>query len=289
MRDDFAVFILSHGRADRVHTISALERGGYTGRWYIIIDNEDDQGPEYIRRYGDRVIVFDRTKPADFDVGDNTGDRRVVIYARNECHRIAAELGLTYFLELDDDYASFSYRWAEGASLRSRVITRRLDDVFAAMLDFLDVSGALTVCFSQGGDTLGGVRDWRAGVKRKAMNSFFCRTDRPFKFVGRINEDVCTPLMLGQQGHLFLTVFDVCIVQKETQSNAGGMTDVYLDAGTYLKSFYSVMYRPDCVKVYALNTKFSRLHHLINWKTAVPKLISSRWRKPDPASAAPAH
>ena len=32
MRDDFAVFILTHGRADNVATIKALRRGDYSGK-----------------------------------------------------------------------------------------------------------------------------------------------------------------------------------------------------------------------------------------------------------------
>ena len=40
---DFAVFILSHGRADTISTYRALRDGGYTGRTYVVIDNEDDQ------------------------------------------------------------------------------------------------------------------------------------------------------------------------------------------------------------------------------------------------------
>ena len=38
--EDFAVFILTHGRADNVKTYKTLKRFGYTGKIYIIIDNE---------------------------------------------------------------------------------------------------------------------------------------------------------------------------------------------------------------------------------------------------------
>ena len=31
------------------------------------------------------------------------------------------------------------------------------------------------------------------------------------------------------------------LLQKETQSNSGGLTDIYLELGTYVKSFYSVI------------------------------------------------
>lgn len=44
--NDFAVFILSHGRAGNIKTLKALENGNYSGKWYIVIDNEDDQAEE---------------------------------------------------------------------------------------------------------------------------------------------------------------------------------------------------------------------------------------------------
>lgn len=37
--------------------------------------------------------------------------------------------------------------------------------------------------------------------------------------------------------------------RKHNQKNKGGMSDVYIDKGTYLKSFYSVMFAPSCVKI----------------------------------------
>ena len=61
MRDDFAVFILTHGRADNVVTLKSLLRGGYTGRWYMVIDDEDDDAEKYQGKYGaDHVIMFDK-------------------------------------------------------------------------------------------------------------------------------------------------------------------------------------------------------------------------------------
>ena len=104
MRDDFAVFILTHGRADNVVTLKMLRQGGYTGRWYCIIDDEDDQADLYRRNFGkDRVIVFDKKAAYDrADTMDNFNNHLAIIYARNESYRIAKQLGLQYFLMMDD-------------------------------------------------------------------------------------------------------------------------------------------------------------------------------------------
>lgn len=277
----FAVFILSHGRPDNVKTVNALLSSGYSGEWYIVIDNEDKRADEYIARYGDRVRIFDKLAVSKtFDTADNFNERRTVVYARNYCFQLAKELGVEYFLELDDDYNGFYHRYADGDSLRA-VKAKRIDNLFDMMLDFLEDSGALTVAFAQAGDFIGGLGGGKftQGILRKAMNTFFCKTSNPFDFLGRINEDVNTYVKMGSEGKLFFTICDVAIVQGQTQSNAGGMTDVYVDNGTYLKSFYTVMYCPSSVVIRAMGSKHYRLHHNVNWDCAVPKILSENWKK----------
>ena len=282
MRDDFAVFILSHGRADNLITLKTLNRCGYSGRWYVIVDNEDDTITEYLRNFGEEhVIVFDKLEASKhFDSFDQSDNRKTIVYARNECFRIAKDLGLTYFLELDDDYRSFEFRWSEGGKLRTREM-RNIDRVFDAMLGFLDCTGACTVAFAQGGDLIGGKdgSKFKQGLLRKAMNSFFCRTDRPFTFVGRINEDVNTYTTLGSRGHLFLTVTSMDLVQINTQHSSGGMTDAYLSLGTYNKSFYTIMAMPSCVRISTMGNQYYRIHHKIDWNSCVPKILNERFRK----------
>jgi len=39
---DFAVFILSHGRPNDVITYKTIIKQGYTGKIFIILDNEDN-------------------------------------------------------------------------------------------------------------------------------------------------------------------------------------------------------------------------------------------------------
>ena len=121
MRDDFAVFILTHGRADTVLTKKALDGQGYTGKIYYIVDSEDDQIEKYRANFGaENVIVFDKQKAVDrTDTMDSFNEHRAIVYARNECFKIAKNMGLTYFLELDDDYTRFEYRTIRDGKLSS--------------------------------------------------------------------------------------------------------------------------------------------------------------------------
>ena len=281
MRDDFAIFILTHGRADRVETVKTLERCNYTGKWYIVIDNEDDSEDEYRRIFGNRVLQFDKLAVSKtFDTMDLSDDRRTIVYARNVCFDLAKQVGVRFFLELDDDYKSFEWRYIEDNKFRGKAVTD-MDKVCNIMLDFLEESNADTVAMTQGGDFIGGKDGGNVskGVLRKAMNSFFCDVNKPFKFIGRINEDVNTYVSLGSVGKLFFSVTDVSLTQETTQKNKGGMSDVYLDMGTYLKSFYTVMVAPSCVKIAMMGDKHRRIHHRINWDCAVPKILNEKWRK----------
>ena len=111
------------------------------------------------------------------------------------------------------------------------------------------------------------------------MNTFFLRTDRPLKFMGSINEDVNLYVTGGLRGVKFATIMRMRIDQKQTQANSGGLTDIYLDLGTYIKSFYSVMYAPSCVHVYEMGVNHKRLHHTVSWKHTAPLIISEEWKQ----------
>jgi hypothetical protein len=105
MRDDFCAFILSHGRPDRVHTYKTLMKAGYTGKVYIVIDDEDKTADEYRKIYGDKVLQFCKQEYAEkLDEGDNTGKRTSTIYARAAMFDLAPQVGCKYFIQLDDDY-----------------------------------------------------------------------------------------------------------------------------------------------------------------------------------------
>ena len=281
MNNSFVALILTHGRPDKVITYSALRKHGHTGSIIIVVDNEDATLEEYKKKFPD-VYVFDKKAvAAQIDEGDNFQDRRAIIYARNVAFQIARERGYRYFIELDDDYQEFSYTYTREGELKQRGI-RSLDKVFDTLIDFKNNVGALTVAMAQRGDFMGGKENNLVQgeiLKRKAMNSFICDTEQPFRFFGKINEDVNTYVVLGSRGSLFLQVPHVALNQVSTQQSSGGMTDIYLDSGTYVKSFYTVMYAPACTCIRMMGTKHRRLHHSINWNNAVPKIIPEQFKK----------
>lgn len=278
MRNDFAVIIPTHGRHDRVFTIDSLKKSGYTGNFYLLCDDEDKQLDKYKAKYGDKVMVFSKDDyKGKFDKMDNFGNKACVVYARNAMWDIAKKIGLKYFAVADDDYTSFQYRITPEGGYYARTVKNNLDDVFNSYIDFLITSKVDTVCFAQGGDYIGGkectniVNGFK--VFRKMMNLYFFDINKPIEFKGTINEDLTSSVTEGRTGRVILTSLMNSITQKETQAQAGGLTEIYLELGTYVKSFYSVIAAPSCVKVALMGNNQARIHHQVTWKNAVPKII----------------
>lgn len=278
----FAVFILTYGRADKVITYKILRKGGYTGKIYLLCSTDDKQLEKYKELYGEEVIVFDKNDyKGTFDIGDNLDKDNVVVFARNANFDIAKSLGLDYYLQLDDDYNDFLYRIPTPEKLIG-VKVKDLDRLFNNFVNFLEKSNAYSVAFAQGGDFIGGKdNDIFHSIfrKRKIMNCFFNSTKRPYQFYGRINEDVNCYIQNGKMGYLFLTHPTIAINQHETQTNSGGLSEFYLDSGTYVKSFYTVLFNPSACKVRLMGEINKRLHHSIKWDNAIPMIISDKYKK----------
>jgi len=282
---DFVVFILTHRRPDNVITLKTLKKCGYTGKIYLVIDNEDKTASKYIENFGiENVKIFDKKYYADnVDEGNNFDERRTITHARNACFDIAEQLGITYFLQLDDDYTAFEYRYEsrEGKKLLVHKINN-LNKIIELYIRFYKNTNFKSIAFAQGGDFIGGAANpyvQKRPLMRKCMNSFICSTKRRFQFIGAMNEDVNTYTTLGSRGVLFGTIPMISLVQIATQSQNNGITDMYLKYGTYCKAFTTVMMMPSSVKINKMGNKNMRIHHSINWNNTVPKILCKKHKK----------
>ncbi len=281
MRDDLCMLILTHGRPDKVCTYKSLRKHGYTGKIYLVVDDMDKTLPRYQEIYGEEVLIFSKEKIAPhMDAGDNFPPRSV-IYARNVSHALAEQVGCTYFMQLDDDYAQFRYKFDDTLNYAYHPM-KNLDLILDIMIEFYESSGCITLAMAQGGDFIGGGAS-RYGKSitlfRKSMNSFLCSTKRPFQFQGQLNDDVNTYTGGSRKGQLFFTTNMIALEQAATQQNSGGLTELYLDMGTYVKSFYTVMFEPSCCKVTDFGPKDRRLHHRLDWDRIAPKILREDHRR----------
>lgn len=291
---DFCVLIISYGRADNVLSYKLMTSIS-KAPVYIICSDDDKTLPRYKELYGeDHILVFNKEEEKkNFDVGDNfPGMYNSSCFAHNTYFRFARQLGFKYFLAMDDDSMWYVIRYINlnekpkeknGKTYRTlhyaKIPQGYFDKICEQYFRLLD-SAPWIYCtaFAQGGDFIGGQYSqvYQDGVKFKAMNSFFCCTDKEWKMPGRINEDASAYCVNNPTGKLFMTIPGVMLQQPPTQQCSGGMTDIYKNNGTWLKTAYTVMMCPSAVK---FSYKFGRVHHHIINDNNVPKIISSRYRK----------
>lgn len=278
----FVVFILCYNRPNMVKTLNTLNKCNYVGEYKLILGSDDPQLSEYIKIYGENnIYVFNKDDYKWVDKQDTFDRMNCVVYARNAVFDIAKDLGYKYFVVLDDDYTEIRYRFEDKGSLSSKYC-KDANELFNVMFELLEASPKITcTALAQTGDYIGGLGSalLKGTTIRKIMNSWFCSTDKRFIFTGTINEDTTAYTTLGSRGYLFLTVQKASINQADTQQLSGGLTDVYLDLGTYIKSYYSVMSCPSAVKINIMGDTHYRIHHNVKWNNCVPKIISGRYKK----------
>ena len=278
MRDDFAVMICSHGRAETLTTYDALKKCGYSGKIIIVIDDEDEQQNAYNERF-DHVEVFckeDYFREAD---GVIEGKQKAILYARNACYDIAEKNGLSYFAELDDDITGFDFRYIENGKARSSKAVC-LDEIFETLLSLFNHERVKVIGIMNQGAYIGGVnaKAFKEGVKRSVSNLFLLDTKRRVNFIASMNEDTCSALVYGQRGDLFLALNGVMQSSEPIGGNTtgNGMCDFYRKLTPFARTFIAVVVRPDCVLAEPAKDTF-RIR--ISWKNAVPYIINARWKK----------
>ena len=81
--ESFAVFILSHERAEHLYTYKTLRERGYTGEIYIVIDSQDKQIERYKQNFSYVLIFNNKEINTRMDIGDNINVFYVGVFARN--------------------------------------------------------------------------------------------------------------------------------------------------------------------------------------------------------------
>jgi len=283
MNKRFAVFILSHGRAKTITTYDVMRKYGYTGDMYVVIDNEDEQENEYRKRFGKDIIQFDKREYVlKTDLGDLDDDRRIGVLARNFIQDKAQDMGYQYHLQLDDDIHDFVAR----VIINNKLVCKKiydLDTVFESILYYMDNTPFTALSFGIPPYYSGGLNNgsWKKQMIPKTMTTFIMRANDKRYFHMRMNDDITTSILGNIRGKMYYTFLPIMIDLDATQVQAGGMTEIYQDNGTYRKSFYTVMCAPSCTKISSMGVNDFRVHHEINWNNCTPKIINQKWKKRD--------
>lgn len=281
MTKKFAVFILTHGRPHNQLTVKTLQKLGYTGDLYLVVDDQDETFDEYVAEWGPkRVVVFHK----DYfirhtDTGLSTPVPKFAVFARNAIEHIAKYMGYKTFLMLDDDITKIRIRLPEVDSLKSFQFNGNFNSIIEKSVDYvLDCDIA---CMGLGFCNLyiGGVENFNKENPRQRLcaEAFIRNTTHPIKWRLNMVEDLITSIDAAWRGDVWFQFLPIqCEILMSEGAVDGGNSDVYRQLGMYRISFMPVIAYPSSNSV-RLGKK--------SWASTtspdkcIPKIISSRYRK----------
>lgn len=271
------IYIISKGRP-QCRTADALTRMGYRGEWFIVCGNNDETIEEYRKNWGnERVLEFDWYEQVKrSDLMDNFGVVNMgsgAVPVRNATRDISKKRGETRHWQFDDDYLGF--KMFDNKTKSNRRITAEEFERRLYQIAEFGVEGNLpNVGFALASDTF---PDKALTFSRRIFNAHnLTNGDNFTEWKGRMNDDLINAITVYQNGMCEYSFKFLCMEFPQTQSEAGGNTDIYKEDGTVRKTAYAVMADPLNVK---LVVKFGRYHHEVNWSSVCPKLIHEKYAK----------
>lgn len=279
MEKSFAVFILTHERANEQRTYQALKKQGYTGEIFLIVDDTDREKNIYIDKFGkDNVIIFNKKKEyKKTDTLSNRGMLKSSTFARNVIFEIAKEKGIKYFISSDDDYTGFSVRPIKNGSLKSWKV-KNLDKLFEISVKFFKMTGVWALSYMSPQRAIGGLSNKKIarGFEINLQNFYLCDVDKKIEFRSEIWEDVVTTMLLNRCGKITITTPRAMLENPYLgdTSTSGGVHSIYSAFNDYFNAFHVVMASPDCCTI-----NYRTLAIMKRENNFVPKLLPERWKK----------
>lgn len=281
MRDDFAIFICTHGRPDSQLTLNLIKRGGYKGKWYLVLDDTDETIQQYIDNYGtDNIIIFDKNYYINnSEVGTNNPSFKCILYAKNAVEDIAVELGLSAFMLSDDDNKYLWFRWADDEKCRACSVDGKLDEVIDAYTELILDCDIVATGFGFSQFYFGGKDSFNYENYQKLRvpyNMVFRNAKFKVNWISSFGEDIITAIQYGKVGQVWTSLPDVQVETSPVGEGSGGMGDTYNSINSFNRAMYDFMYHPTATRPYLYQNKFMAS---INRKVAFPKIISDSYRK----------
>lgn len=252
------IYIPSLGRWEQRHTVRALQRMGVDNFHVIVEAQEHAKYAAVIDRK--HLLVLDPAYVRDYDTCDDKGDsiRKGSGPARNFGWEHALSRGAAYYWCVDDNIPSF-YRMHAN---RKHMV--RTPAFFEAMEHF--VQRYSNVAMAGPHYEMFVHRKMKCppfNANRRIYSCNLIRTDVPFRWRARYNEDVDLSLRMLKAG--WCTVLFNAFLQnkKATQSCRGGNTDTIYKSGTTDKSKMLVALHPDVAR---LAWRWNRAHHYVDYR-----------------------
>lgn len=253
----FPIYIISKGRADSRLTSKALERMGVPYR--IVVEEQELEVYAAVIDPA-KIIVLDPTYLRDFDTCDDLGDSKPkgCGAARNFVWDHAVSEGHEWFWMMDDNIRKFlRFHKNTQIEVEGSSIFRAMED-FTLRYENVACAGPQYYMFCPRK-----VKVPPVVLNSRIYSCFLIRSDIPFRFRARYNDDTDFNLRVMKAGWCTLQ-FNAFLQEKmPTQTIPGGLTDdFYKKEGTYQKSKMIVDLHPDVTR---LVWRYGRPHHYVDY------------------------
>jgi hypothetical protein len=255
----FPVYIVSKGRWESRLTSKAFEAMGVP--YSIVVEEQEYKAYcEVIDKA--KVLVLDKAYQRDYDAFSDLGvtESKGSGSARNFVWDHAEARGAGWHWCVDDNIKAF-YRWNRNlkVSVSDGTIFRCMED-FVGRYNNIAMAGPEYFMWAERK-----VKRSPFVLNTRIYSCNLIRTDAPFRWRGRYNEDTDLSLRMLKAG--WCTVLFNAFLQEKTTTLTmkGGNTDIYKN-GTLAKSQMIVDMHPDVCRLILNDKRFKRPHHFCDYK-----------------------
>lgn len=273
------IFIPSYHRPNNILSVKYLSKIGYDMKSvFVFIDSEADDKAEYevtATRFGFNLVVFDMQEARrryDY-VHRPTPALRSAGQARNMFFDYAKRNNIDFYCVMDDDTFWYQQRW-RGFSAKSITDGGFFTSILAGVEDMMRRRHIGLFGFSQTGDLIGGCDDDKL-IRWKVMNTTFYLTKYIYRGERGVQDDDTSQFVGVYNEGLFTGSFRYGAVlhQKASATQNGGLTDLYHEAKLLNKALICPIQFPSAIRAEKQERNGGRLHHRINNKYLIPKLL----------------
>ena len=272
------IFIPSYKRSENCKTLKYFAGLGYdVSKIFIFIDDEANDKEEYEKlceKYGCNLVVLNIEECRNrYDyVHRASKSRRSAGQFRNSFADFAIKNNIDFYVVQDDDTISMTIRQRSVKERNSTLEEVKL--VFSEVEKFMRKNNIGVFGLSQSGDLIGGDESLCL-LRKKVMNTTFYLM--PFIYRGeRGVQDEDTSLFSGIYNFGLFTGSvgrGLILHQTASASAKGGLTELYNECKLLNKSLVVPIQFPSAVYAEKQKKNGGRLHHHINNRFLMPKIL----------------
>lgn len=276
-KNDIDIFIPSYHRPHNNKTADYFIRNGYDpNKIHVVLDSEADDIAEYeqeAKMNGYKLHVFDMEEARrryDY-VHRPSKARRSAGQARNMFYDIAKDLGIDFFIVIDDDTNHYEFR-PFGRYCRIAKIGE-VRHVFSRIKEMMQKRHIGLFGLSQTGEMF--ENSDTKQIRNKVMNTTFVNTNHIYRGERGVQDDDTSQFVTIQNEGYFVGSIRNGIVLHQTLSATatGGLTELYNECKLLNKAIVCVIQFPAAIIAEKQVMNGGRLHHRIKARYLIPKIL----------------